>query len=87
MFWHTEICTFLKANLPALPFSSSIDIFLTLLELYVNSTAITSTVITQMDQQIFDPNAGKNYNTAISAGDPHFEMEKINIHRSRPNRS
>ena len=65
----------------------SIDIFITLLELYVNSTAITSTVITQMDQQIFDPDAGKNYNAAISAGDLHFEMEKINIHRSRPNRS
>ena len=60
----------------------SIDIFITLLELYVNSTAIT-----WMDQQIFDPDAGKNYNAAISAGDTHFEMEKINIHRRRPNRS
>ena len=40
-----------------------------------------------MDQQIVDPDPGKNYNAAISAGDPHLEMEKINIHRSRPNRS
>ena len=41
-----------------------------------------------MDRQIVDPDAGKNYNAAISAGDPHFEMEKINIrHRCRPNRS
>ena len=29
-----------------------------------------------MDQQIVDPDPGKNYNAAISAGDPHFEMEK-----------
>ena len=28
--------------------------------------------------QIVDPDPGKNYNAAISAGDPHFEMEKIN---------
>ena len=39
-----------------------------------------------MDWQIVDPDPGKNYNAAISAGDPHFEMEKRNIHRSRPNR-
>ena len=32
-----------------------------------------------MDRQIVDPDPGKNYNAAISAGDPHFEMEKINI--------
>ena len=32
-----------------------------------------------MDRQIVDPNPGKNYNVAISAGDPHFEMEKIEI--------
>ena len=37
-----------------------------------------------MDRQIVDPD---RYNGAISAGDPHFEMEKINIHRSRPNSS
>ena len=29
-----------------------------------------------MDRQIVDPDRGKNYNAAISAGDPHFEMEK-----------
>ena len=29
-----------------------------------------------MDQQIVDPDPGKSYNGAISAGDPHFEMEK-----------
>ena len=29
-----------------------------------------------MDRQIVDPDPGKNYNAAISAGDPHFEMEK-----------
>ena len=40
-----------------------------------------------MDRQIVDPDLGKNYNAAISAGDRHFEMEKINIHCSRPNRS
>ena len=43
----------------------SIDIFITLLELYVNSTAITCTVITQMDRQIVDPDPGKNYEAAI----------------------
>ena len=31
-----------------------------------------------MDRQIVDPDPGKNYDAAISAGDPHFEMEKIN---------
>ena len=40
-----------------------------------------------MDRQIADPDPGKNYNAAISAADPHIEMEKINIHRGRPNRS
>ena len=65
----------------------SIEIFITLQELYVNFTAITCTVITQMDWQMVDPDPGKNYDAVISAGDPHFEMEKINIHRSRPNRS
>ena len=40
-----------------------------------------------MEWQIVDPDPGKNYNAAISAGDPRFEMEKINIHRSRPSRS
>ena len=29
-----------------------------------------------MDRQIVDPHPGKNYNAAISVGDPHFEMEK-----------
>ena len=29
-----------------------------------------------MDRQIVDPDPGKNYNSAISIGDPHFEMEK-----------
>ena len=29
-----------------------------------------------MDRQIVDPDPCKNYNAAISAGDPHFEMEK-----------
>ena len=29
-----------------------------------------------MDRQIVDPDPGKSYNGAISAGDPHFEMEK-----------
>ena len=29
-----------------------------------------------MDQKIVDPDPGKNYNAAISAGDPHFEIEK-----------
>ena len=29
-----------------------------------------------MDRQIADPDPDKNYNGAISAGDPHFEMEK-----------
>ena len=33
-------------------------------------------VITQMDRQIVDPDPGKNYNAAISAGGLHFEMEK-----------
>ena len=32
-----------------------------------------------MERQTVDPDPGKNYNAAISAGDPHFEMEKINI--------
>ena len=40
-----------------------------------------------MERQIVDLDPGKNYNAAICAGDPHFEMEKINIHRSLPNRS
>ena len=40
-----------------------------------------------MDRQIVDPDRGKNYNATISAGDLHFEMEKRNIHHSRPNRS
>ena len=40
-----------------------------------------------MDRQIVDPDPGKNYKAAISAADPHFEMAKINIHRSRSNRS
>ena len=40
-----------------------------------------------MERQIVDPDPGKNYDAAISAGEPHFEMEKINIHRSCPNRS
>ena len=30
-----------------------------------------------MDRQILDPDPGKNYNAAISAGDPHFEMENL----------
>ena len=29
-----------------------------------------------MDRQIVDPDPDKNYNAAISAGDPHFEMNK-----------
>ena len=29
-----------------------------------------------MDRQIVDPDPGKNYNVAISVGDPHVEMEK-----------
>ena len=29
-----------------------------------------------MDRQIVDPDPGKNYNTAVSNGDPNFEMEK-----------
>ena len=29
-----------------------------------------------MDRQIVDPDPGKNYDAAISAGDPLFEMEK-----------
>ena len=33
-----------------------------------------------MDRQIVDPDPGKNYNTTISAGDPHFEMEKKEIY-------
>ena len=40
-----------------------------------------------MDWQSVDPDPGKNYGVAISAGYPHFEMEKTNIHHSRPNRS
>ena len=40
-----------------------------------------------MDRQIVDPDLSKNYNAANYADDPHFEMEKINLHRSRPNRS
>ena len=40
-----------------------------------------------MDRQIVDPDPGKNYDAAISTGDPHFEMEKRSIHRSRLNRS
>ena len=40
-----------------------------------------------MDRQIVNPDPGKNYNAEISAGDLHFEIEKRNIHRSRPNRS
>ena len=31
-----------------------------------------------MDQQIVDPDPGLNYNFAISAGNPHFKMEKKN---------
>ena len=54
----------------------SIDIFITLQELQVNSTAITCTVITQVDRQIVDPDPGKNYDAALLAGDLHFEMEK-----------
>ena len=38
-----------------------------------------------MNQLIVNP--GLNYNSAISAGNPHFEMEKIYINRSRPSRS
>ena len=33
-----------------------------------------------MDRQIVDLDPGKNYNGAISAGDPHFEMEKKYIY-------
>ena len=40
-----------------------------------------------MDRQIVDPDPGKKYNVPISTGGPHFKIEKINIHRSRPNRS
>ena len=40
-----------------------------------------------MDRQIVDPDPGKNYNSAISTGEPHFEIEKKFLHRSRPNRS
>ena len=29
-----------------------------------------------MDRQVVDPDPGKNYNAAISAGDPHFEWKK-----------
>ena len=29
-----------------------------------------------MDWQIVDPDPGKNFDVAISAGDPHLEMEK-----------
>ena len=29
-----------------------------------------------MDRQIVDPDPGKNYDAALSPGDPHFEMEK-----------
>ena len=35
-----------------------------------------------MDRQIVDPDPGKNYDAAISPGDPHFEMEKIYIYVS-----
>ena len=41
-----------------------------------------------MDRQIVDPDLSKNYNTVISAGDPHFELEKKEIYTAvRPNRS
>ena len=33
-----------------------------------------------MDRQIVDPDPCKNYNTTISAGHPHFEMEKKEIY-------
>ena len=33
-----------------------------------------------MDRQIVDPDPGKNYNTAVSNGDPNFEMEKKNLY-------
>ena len=36
-----------------------------------------------MDRQIVDPDPGKNNNATISTGNLHFEMEKINVHRSR----
>ena len=39
-----------------------------------------------MDRQIVDPDPGKNYSVAISAGDPHFEMEK-NTHTSQSSKS
>ena len=39
-----------------------------------------------MDRQIVDPDPGKNYDAAISAGDPHFEMEK-NIYTSQSSKS
>ena len=29
-----------------------------------------------MDRQFVDPDTGKNYDVAISSGDPHFEMEE-----------
>jgi len=29
-----------------------------------------------MDRQIVDPDPSLNYNTVISSGNPHFEMEK-----------
>ena len=29
-----------------------------------------------MDRQIVDPDPGKNYDAAVSNGDPNFEMEK-----------
>ena len=38
-----------------------------------------------MDRQIVYPEPGKNDNATISASDPYLEMEKRNIHRSRPN--
>ena len=33
-----------------------------------------------MDRQIVDPDPGNNYDAAVSAGDPHFEMEKNNMY-------
>ena len=30
-----------------------------------------------MDRQIVDPDHGKNYDAAISTGEPHFKMRKI----------
>ena len=39
-----------------------------------------------MDRQIVDPDPGKNYDAAISAGDPHSEMEK-KIYTSQSSKS